>query len=76
VVLGADDVMVLYTDGITEAENSRQEMYGEDRLREAIARARTLPSAAIAAAILESVQGFTGVTPQSDDITLMVVRTV
>ena len=76
VVFGPDDVMVLYTDGITEAENSRQEMYGEDRLRGAIARTRTLPSAAIATAILESVQGFTGVTPQSDDITLMVVRSV
>jgi len=69
-------VMVLYTDGITEAENAAQEMYGEDRLREAIARARTLPAAEIVSAILESVQGFTGNTPQSDDITLMVVRSV
>ena len=74
VVLGPGDVMVLYTDGITEAENAAQEMYGEDRLREAIARARTLPAAEIVSAILESVQGFTGNTPQSDDITLMVVR--
>ncbi|MDD1706174.1 MAG: SpoIIE family protein phosphatase, partial [Methanoregulaceae archaeon] len=76
VVLEPDDIMVLYTDGITEAENAAQEMYGEDRLRETIAGARTLTAAGIMAAILESVQGFTGGTPQSDDITLMVVRSV
>ncbi len=75
-VLGPGDVMVLYTDGITEAENTAQEMFGEDRLREAIARARMLPAAAIVAAILESVQAFSGTAPQSDDITLIVIRTV
>jgi len=68
------DVMVLYTDGITEAENARYEMFGEGRLREAIAGARMLAAEATIAAILESVQGFTGSTPQSDDITLIVIR--
>ena len=76
IVLGPGDVMVLYTDGITEAENVRQEMFGEERLREAILRSRTLPAAAIVGAILESVQTFAGDNPQSDDITLMVVRMV
>jgi phosphoserine phosphatase RsbU/P len=70
------DVMVLYTDGITEAENASQEMFGEERLCETISRTRTLPAAAIVDAILESVRAFTGATPQSDDITLMVVRSV
>jgi sigma-B regulation protein RsbU (phosphoserine phosphatase) len=74
--LGPGDVLVLYTDGITEAENGAQEMFGEGRLREAIVRARTLPAGAIVAAILESVQAFSGAAPQSDDITLMVVRGV
>jgi len=74
VVLEPGDVMVLYTDGITEAENAAQEMYGEERLREAIAGARTLSATAIMDAILASVHGFTGSNPQSDDITLMVVR--
>jgi sigma-B regulation protein RsbU (phosphoserine phosphatase) len=76
VFLGPGDVMVLYTDGITEAESASQEMFGEDRLRETILRTRTLPAAAILDAILESVQTFVGTTPQSDDITLMVVRSV
>ncbi len=76
VTLGPGDVVVLYTDGITEAENDAQEFFGEDRLREAIAGARMLPAASIVDAILESVQAFAGAAPQSDDITLMVVRTV
>ncbi len=75
-VLGPGDVMVLYTDGITEAENTAEEMFGEDRLREAIVRARMLPASGIVAAILESVQAFSGTAPQSDDITLIVIRTV
>jgi sigma-B regulation protein RsbU (phosphoserine phosphatase) len=75
-VLEPGDVLVLYTDGITEAENPEQEMFGEDRLREAIVGVRMLSAAAIVAAILESVQEFSGSAPQSDDITLMVVRSV
>jgi sigma-B regulation protein RsbU (phosphoserine phosphatase) len=76
VVLEPSDVMVLYTDGITEAENATQEMFGEERLRETIARVRALPAAEILKQILASVHAFTGTTPQSDDITLMVVRMV
>jgi sigma-B regulation protein RsbU (phosphoserine phosphatase) len=76
VVLGVGDVLVLYTDGITEAENAQQEMYGEERLRTTIANVRRLSSVEIMAAILESVHGFTGTAPQSDDITLMIIRSV
>jgi PAS domain S-box-containing protein len=74
VVLGSGDVLVLYTDGITEAEDAWQEMYGEERFRETIARVRALSAAEIMTAILESVHAFTGSIPQSDDMTLMVVR--
>ncbi|MEN6342481.1 MAG: SpoIIE family protein phosphatase [Methanospirillum sp.] len=75
-VLTPGDVLVLYTDGITEAENEVQDMFGEDRLREAIVGARVLPAAEIVAAILGAVQAFAGTAAQSDDITLMVVRAV
>jgi sigma-B regulation protein RsbU (phosphoserine phosphatase) len=74
VELGPGDVLVLFTDGITEAENALKEMYGEGRLRETIASVRTLPASEIMAAILASVHEFTGDNPQSDDITLMVIR--
>ncbi len=74
--LSPGDVLVLYTDGITEAENVRLEMFGEDRLREVIRRSRALAAKEIIAEILESVRAFCGDHPQSDDITLMVIRVV
>jgi Serine phosphatase RsbU, regulator of sigma subunit len=74
IVLEPQDTLVLYTDGITEAENAAQEMFGEERLRRTIAETRTLPAAGILKAILDSVHAFSGTTPQSDDITLMVIR--
>ena len=68
------DVVVLYTDGITEAENAQLDMYGEERLYAVIRASRKLPAAEIITAILESVRSFCGDHPQSDDITLMVIR--
>ena len=70
------DLLVLYTDGITEAENSRLEMYGVDRLMQTISRLHELPSKEISASILHDVKSFTGEHPQSDDITLMVIRSL
>lgn len=72
--LKAGDVIVLYTDGITEAENARQDMYGEERLNEVILACRKQPAEKILTTILESVRTFTGGVAQSDDITLMVIR--
>jgi phosphoserine phosphatase RsbU/P len=68
------DVLVLYTDGITEAENVRQDMFGEERLYEIIRQSRSLPAAEINAQILDAVRSFTGGHAQSDDITLMVIK--
>lgn len=70
----AGDIVVLYTDGITEAENAEQDMYGEERLHEVIRSCRAEPAEKILSTILESVRTFTGGVAQSDDITLMVVR--
>jgi len=70
------DVIVLYTDGITEAENARQEMFGEDRLRTVICQSRAQPPADIITKILNDVRMFCGDHPQSDDITLMVISVV
>ena len=72
--LSSEDIVVLYTDGITEAENANEEMYGEERLHEVIRASRKLPAQEIITAILASVRSFCGGYPQSDDITLMVIR--
>jgi len=73
-MLSAGDILVLYTDGITEAENAGLGMYGEDRLRGVISRSRNNDARELIATILEDVKKFCGDHPQSDDITLMVIR--
>lgn len=68
------DVIVLMSDGITEAPNRRGEQFGEDRLIQVIASTATLPAAAIRDAILSAVSSFTGERLSPDDQTLLVVR--
>lgn len=72
--LAADDVLVLYTDGITEANNEQGAMYGEDRLRAVITSSAGRAAGEILDAILADVKTFSGSAPQYDDITLMVIR--
>ena len=68
------DVLVLTSDGITEASNRRGEQFGEERLIHAIELARDRPAAEIMDGILSSVAAFTGKGPAADDQTLLVVR--
>lgn len=67
------DVVVMYTDGVTEALNEVDEEYGEDRLREVIRLNLALDAAGIQAAIVRDVRRFTKDT-YSDDITMLVVK--
>ena len=76
VQMASGDLLVLYTDGITEAENARLEMFGVARLEEVILASRAETSAEIISEILRAVKAFTGDHPQSDDITLMVIRSL
>lgn len=73
VTIEPGDVLILYTDGIPDAQNEEGKFFDEERIIE-IATARLgQPAHEIQAAILEGVQKFAGLTPQSDDITLMVL---
>jgi sigma-B regulation protein RsbU (phosphoserine phosphatase) len=67
------DLLVICTDGVTEAPNPQGEEYGEVRLAELIEGNRDLPVNELLSAIQESVQEFGGAT-QADDITLIVAR--
>jgi len=67
-------LMVLYSDGVVEATNSKDEQFGEDRLRTAIERHAHLPAAEIRDLILEEVQAFLGKERAQDDLTLVVAR--
>ena len=68
------DVLVLYTDGVTDARNSAGHEFGEDRLRETIADAFNLPAAEISDRVRERLKDFVGPNPPFDDITLVVVK--
>jgi sigma-B regulation protein RsbU (phosphoserine phosphatase) len=68
------DILVLYTDGVTEALNDKNEMFEVPRLREAVEANRDLPAAGIVNAVIDAVTAFSRGQPQYDDITLMVVK--
>jgi len=73
VQLTPGDVLVLYSDGITEAEDSEQEFFEEERLIAAAGANLGRSAGEIQDAILTEVHKFAGDAPQSDDITLFVV---
>lgn len=65
--------LVLYTDGITEAQNEQGEFYDEKGLLGAARQHLALPAEAMAEGILDDVSRFSGAAPQLDDIALLVV---
>jgi phosphoserine phosphatase RsbU/P len=67
------DLFAIYTDGITEALNRRDEEFGEERLLDVMTRARDLSPHHIVKAVFEEVRRFSG-DQQRDDVTLIVAR--
>jgi serine phosphatase RsbU (regulator of sigma subunit)/HAMP domain-containing protein len=74
VQLEPGDGVVLYTDGITEAESEGQEFYGLQRLCDVISRNWPQPAEAIKQAVVEDVYGFIGGQKMYDDVTLVVIK--
>jgi serine phosphatase RsbU (regulator of sigma subunit) len=74
VKLKKGDVIVLYTDGVTEAENERSEQYNITRLQEVIAVSLDLSPEEISKKVQEDLTLFVGKQPQHDDITIMVIK--
>ena len=74
VTIDPGDLLVIYSDGFTEAMNRRFEEFGEDRLLEATRAAWDLPAAGIVESIFDAVNKHAGDAPQTDDMTLMVLR--
>jgi serine phosphatase RsbU (regulator of sigma subunit) len=68
------DVIVLYTDGITEAENMNKEYYGAERLCQIISQSWQLPAEEIKHAIINDLSQFIGEKKIFDDITLVVLK--
>jgi sigma-B regulation protein RsbU (phosphoserine phosphatase) len=68
------DTLVMYTDGVTEASNSNDEMFGEDRLKDYLAPCRGNTVDQLRDSLLQAVKVFTAGEAQSDDITVVVAR--
>ena len=76
VQLEKDDLLVLYTDGITEPENEYEEMFGEDRLIETIQRVIDQSNEAIIAEVFRAVEQWIHAPDSNDDMTILLVRRV
>ncbi|MDH4196004.1 MAG: SpoIIE family protein phosphatase, partial [Candidatus Aminicenantes bacterium] len=76
--LGPGDILVLFTDGITEAvrpgESAEAKYFGEERLLQAILAGAGAGAAGVQKSILDTVAFHTGEAPQEDDITLVVIK--
>lgn len=74
VTLGVGDVIVLYTDGLTEAENLDQDQYSKERLADIVQHYHDQPAESIKGHVLADVHHFQGEAPAFDDLTLVIVR--
>lgn len=68
------DEIFLYTDGVTEATNINNELYGDERLKECLNRSYYSNSEAICRAVKKDVDAFVGEAPQFDDMTMLSLR--
>ena len=65
------DMLFLYTDGVTEATNANQELFGEERLLETLNEQPKLPVSALLPKVKKSIDSFVGEAEQFDDITML-----
>ena len=72
--LQSGDLLVFYTDGVSEPENLYGEMFGEERLTELVTRDAQRPLADIISSVGDAVREWTGAGELQDDLTLLLVR--
>jgi len=68
------DLLVFYTDGVTEAMNADHELFERERLQAAVAAKAQASPKELLEAVVDAVQAFTADAPQSDDMTLVAVK--
>ncbi|MFO7568741.1 MAG: SpoIIE family protein phosphatase [Smithellaceae bacterium] len=74
VTLQKNDCLFLYTDGVTEAADVRDELFDEARLMQALEELKDRDVQDITDGVLERIEDFAGYAPQADDITMLAVR--
>ena len=69
-----DGMLVMYTDGVTEAQNEAGEFFEENRVKDMLRTGMAIDADVLHARILDAIHAFAGDAPQFDDITLVVVK--
>jgi serine phosphatase RsbU (regulator of sigma subunit) len=72
--LDKGDILVVYSDGLTDAQNQQEEMFEEERLLKIIQQEAPSGSHALEQKLLQAIEEFTQDVPQNDDITFVVVE--
>jgi sigma-B regulation protein RsbU (phosphoserine phosphatase) len=74
IVLNKGDAIFIYSDGVTEAMNSRHELFSEERLERELRRLQGFPVKDILSGIEKKIHDFAQDEPQADDITMMIIQ--
>lgn len=72
--LAPGDSLFLYTDGVTEAMNRADELFSEERMADVLSDSADIEIKAAIEKLMDAIARFSGDTPQSDDITMMMIR--
>lgn len=68
------EIIVVTTDGVTEAMNIDRQIYSDDRLKDTLEKTTEDDAGKITCALMKSVQEYAGLAPQSDDITILTIK--
>lgn len=74
IMVAPGDMLIFYTDGVTEARNAAGQFFGEERLKATVAAHRGAGAEWLLQGVVTAVSRFVGSTPQSDDFTMVVVK--
>lgn len=72
--LNPGDHVLVFSDGITEAQDAKKDMFGEERIEELLAGRRFASPQDVSDTVVDAIREFAGSAPQADDITLLVLR--
>jgi Serine phosphatase RsbU, regulator of sigma subunit len=69
-----DDLLVLYTDGVVEARNGKEEEFGEETLQDFVLKHQSDPAKTFISELLRKIAAFVGDAPQHDDLTVVALK--
>jgi sigma-B regulation protein RsbU (phosphoserine phosphatase) len=68
------DLLAIYSDGVTDAQNEAEEDFGTERLVEVLVRHAQAPASDLVTRVFEAIDAFAGNAPQFDDITMLIMK--